>query len=83
MFDNLTTQQLRDELTAYNRAEQANAEEAIPLPAGTPRAAMTLDDQERAFSNWQDFIMSKNPKTWDEAERNAIRVASRRALRTL
>ena len=40
MFDNLTTQQLRDELTAYNRAEQANAEEAIPLPAGLPEQAL-------------------------------------------
>jgi hypothetical protein len=83
MFEDRTTQQLRDELTAYNRAEQTKAEDAIPLPAGTPRAAMSLDAQEKAFANWQEFILAKNPKTWDDAEKNAIRVASTRALRTL
>jgi hypothetical protein len=83
MFEDRTTQQLRDELTAYNRAEQAKAEEVIPLPAGTPRATMSLDAQEQAFANWQEFILAKNSRTWDEAERNAIRVASTRVLRTL
>jgi hypothetical protein len=72
---------LRAEILAV--LNPAKAEEDIPLPAGTPRAAMTWDTQERAFSNWQEHILSKPPHTWDTAERNAIRVASTRALRTL
>jgi hypothetical protein len=38
---------------------------------------------ETAFTNWQEHIMSKNPHDWDAAEKNAIRVASTRILRTL
>jgi hypothetical protein len=81
MFEHSTRQELLDGIASV--LNPAKAEETIPLPAGTPRAAMTLDAQERAFSNWQDFILSKAPHTWDAAERNAIRVASTRALRTL
>ena len=81
MFEDTTRQDLLAGIRAVYNPSQA--EEAIPLPAGTPRAAMTLDAQEQAFSNWQEHILAKAPYTWDNAEKNAIRVASTRVLRTL
>ncbi len=81
MFETSTKQELLDGISAVLNPEKA--EETIPLPAGTPRAAMSLDAQEKAFANWQEFILAKDPKTWNDAEKNAIRVASTRALRTL
>jgi hypothetical protein len=81
MFETSTKQELLDGIASV--LNPAKAEETIPLPAGTPRAAMSPAQIETAFTNWQEHIMSKNPHDWDAAEKNAIRVASTRILRTL
>ena len=80
MFDELTTQELRDELTAYNRTEQATVEACIP--DATP-PGLTEDQQSQLFDNWCVDILARSPKSWNEQERNVIRIASARALRTL
>lgn len=82
MFENLTTEQLREELRAFNRAEQAQAEPALPLPPATP-PGLTPAQQEALFDNWVADIDKRKPQTWTPAERRAYEFAAARALRTM
>lgn len=83
MFDNLSTEQLREELRVYNAAQDAKAEEAVPLPAQANRAAMTPAQQESAFDAWVSWINSRSNGTWTADEKAAIRFGIGRALKTL
>jgi hypothetical protein len=53
----------------------------LPLPDVC--TAVTPEDKLRAFDNWVTWIMSRNQNTWTDKEKNAVRVAAHRALRTL
>jgi hypothetical protein len=70
-----------EEINAFLNPKPTEAQ--VPLPSAAPRAAMSLEQQETLFSNWQEHILSKSPPTWSAEERNAIRFASSRVLRGL
>jgi hypothetical protein len=69
-------QSILDHLTGAQNAEP------LPLPPGAP-PGLTPVQQETLFQNWCDFIYARPAPTWTPLEREAIRVASARALRTL
>jgi hypothetical protein len=81
MFEDRTTQQLRDEYTAYTRAEQATTER-LPLPDATP-PGLTEDQQSQLFDNWIAHLDKRDPKSFTSKERAAYQFAIVRALRTL
>jgi hypothetical protein len=81
MFDNLSTDQLRDQYAAYTRAEQATAER-LPLPDATP-PGLTEDQQSQLFDNWIAHLDKRDPKSFTSKEREAYQFAIVRALRTV
>jgi hypothetical protein len=81
MFDNLSTQQLRDEYTAYTRAEQATTE-PLPLPDAAP-ANLSSEARELLFQNWIAHLDERDPKSFTSKEREAYQFAIVRALRTV
>ncbi|MBZ5621029.1 MAG: hypothetical protein LAQ69_20225 [Acidobacteriia bacterium] len=58
------------------------AAEALPLPSTAP-AGLTEAQKETLFSNWTSDINSRPASTWTETEKQAIRVASARVLKSL
>ena len=81
MFEDRTTQQLRDELTAFTRAEQATAER-LPLPDAAP-ANLSSEARELLFQNWIAHLDKRDPKSFTSKERAAYQFAIVRALRTV
>ena len=82
MFEDRTTQQLRDEFIAFNRAENASAEPAVPLPPAAP-PGLTAEQQLILADNWAADILTRRSDSWTPAEKNAVRAAINRTLRTL
>jgi hypothetical protein len=80
MFENTPRQELVDGIAAV--LNPPRAEEPLPLPAAAP-SGMTPAQQETLFENWVSSINSRRSETWTREEREAIRVACARALRTL
>lgn len=80
-MDEQQKSQLRNEINAV--LNPPKPDEPVPLPAAAPRARMNAETQEKAFQEWQAFIMAKPANTWSAEERNAIRFASARVLKQL
>ena len=72
---------LRADVNEYFRQQESAPE--VPLPAAANRAALTPAQQETLFQNWVEYILSTPSNTWGPAEKNAVRVASSRALKEL
>ena len=81
MTENEKTQ-LRADVAAYMQSTQP-APDPVPLPAAANRAALKPAQQEALFDNWVTHINSRPAQTWTAEEKNAIRVASARALKEL
>lgn len=81
MFDNLSTEQLREELRAFTSAEQAQSEPALPQPDATP-PGLTEDQKSQLFENWIAHLDKRDPKSFTSKERAAYQFAIVRALRT-
>ena len=72
---------LRADVSAYFQPTQP--EQELPLPDAAPRATMTPAQIEVAFENYVGYIMSMPTNAWTTKDRQAVLVASGRALRTL
>jgi len=72
---------LRADVSAYMQSTQPNPE-PLPLPPAAP-PGLSPEQQETLFDNWCSDIYARSPKSWTPSEREAIRVATIRALRTL
>ena len=78
------TEETRSQWEAINNfLNPKPAEAPLPLPPAANRAVMTPAAQETAFENWITHINSRRPETWSKEEKDAVRVACNRALRTL
>jgi hypothetical protein len=82
MFEGLTTEQLRSELAAYNRTQDAKAEPALPLPPATP-PGLNDAQKEQLFQNYIEHIDAKDPQTWTRDERRAYEFNAARILRQM
>jgi hypothetical protein len=82
MFDNLSTEQLREELRAFTRAEQVETEPALPLPPATP-PGLSAEQKDVLSTNYITYVLAKPPHTWTAREREDVRLAARAAMRTL
>jgi hypothetical protein len=72
---------LRADIATHMQSTQPGPE-ALPLPPATP-PGLSPEQQETLFDNWCSDIYARSPKSWTPSEREAIRVATIRALRTL
>lgn len=75
------TDEARQKLAEINAFLNPPVDELLPLPPQANRDALNSDQQKVLFSNWCDFIYSRDPQTWTPDEKAAIHVAAMRALK--
>jgi len=72
---------LLDAVNAYMRSTQPDLE-PLPVPPAAP-PGLSPEQRETLFENWIADIDKRPPQSWTPAEREAYRVATTRALRSL
>lgn len=72
---------MRGAIDAFN-GSQTQAEEPLPMPSQAP-PNLKPEEREKLFEGWVNWIYSRKSETWTPEEREVIRVACDRALRTL
>ncbi len=81
MSENAYTQQLKQAMSDFQQAQRQ--EDPLPLPPAANRAALSPEQQLELFNEWTSWINSRPQNTWTSEEKNAIRVASVKALKDL